>query len=142
MIERQIDETPWGVRVYAIGNSPVAARLNGVNVTRVVFSVYALAGVFLRIRCLAGLGPHAHRRSDLLSDGQSGQHHRRCDRRHQPLGGCGGVAGTLIGTLIVVALKNGLTQARIDSLYQQIATGALVMLAVGADEYLGRGHRA
>ena len=57
-------------------------------------------------------------------------------------GGRGGVAGTFIGTLIVVALKNGLTQAGIDSLYQQIATGALVMLAVGVDQYLGRGHRA
>ena len=36
---------------------------------------------------------------------------------------------------------NGLTQAGIDSLYQQIATGALVVLAVGADQYLGRGRR-
>ncbi len=41
-----LNETSWGVRVYAIGNSPIAARLNGVNVKRVVFSVYALAGVF------------------------------------------------------------------------------------------------
>ena len=41
-----------------------------------------------------------------------------------------------------IALKNGLTQAGIDSLYQQIATGALVMLAVAADQYLGRGQRA
>jgi len=49
---------------------------------------------------------------------------------------------TAVGTLIVVALKNGLTQAGIDSLYQQIATGALVMLAVGADKHLGRGHHA
>ena len=56
-------------------------------------------------------------------------------------GGRGGVAGTFVGTLIVVALKNGLTQAGIDSLYQQIATGALVMLAVGVDQYLGRGQR-
>ena len=54
-------------------------------------------------------------------------------------GGRGGVAGTFIGTLIVVALKNGLTQAGIDSLYQQIATGALVMLAVGVDQYSGAG---
>ena len=52
------------------------------------------------------------------------------------------MAGTFVGTLIVVALKNGLTQAGIDSLYQEIATGGLVMLAVGADQYLGRGQRA
>jgi fructose transport system permease protein len=137
-----LNETAWGVRVYAIGNSPNAARLNGVNVTRVVFSVYALAGVFYGFAAWQALGrtpiadPSGYQIANLDSitavviGGTS------------LFGGRGGVAGTLIGTLIVVALKNGLTQAGIDSLYQQIATGALVMLAVGVDQYLGRGHRS
>ena len=137
-----LNETAWGVRVYAIGNSPTAARLNGVNVTRVVFSVYALAGVFYAFAAWQALGrtpiadPSGYQIANLDSitavviGGTS------------LFGGRGGVAGTFIGTLIVVALKNGLTQAGIDSLYQQIATGALVMLAVGADQYLGRGQRA
>jgi fructose transport system permease protein len=136
-----LNQTAWGVRVYAIGNSPNAARLNGVNVTRVVFSVYALAGVFYAFAAWQALGrtpiadPSGYQIANLDSitavviGGTS------------LFGGRGGVAGSFIGTLIVVALKNGLTQAGIDSLYQQIATGALVMLAVGADQYLGRGHR-
>jgi fructose transport system permease protein len=137
-----LNETAWGVRVYAIGNSPSAARLNGVNVTRVVFSVYALAGVFYAFAAWQALGrtpiadPSGYQIANLDSitavviGGTS------------LFGGRGGVAGTFAGTLIVVALKNGLTQAGIDSLYQQIATGALVMLAVGVDQYLGRGQRA
>jgi fructose transport system permease protein len=137
-----LNETAWGVRLYAIGNSPSAARLNGVNVTRVVFSAYALAGVFYAFAAWQALGrtpvadPSGYQIANLDSitavviGGTS------------LFGGRGGVAGTFIGTLIVVALKNGLTQAGIDSLYQQIATGALVMLAVGADQYLGRVHRA
>ena len=137
-----LNETPWGVRVYAIGNSPIAARLNGVNVRRVVFSAYALAGVLYAFAAWQALGrtpiadPSGYQLANLDSitavviGGTS------------LFGGRGGVAGTFIGTLIVVALKNGLTQAGIDSLYQQIATGALVMLAVGADQHLGRGHRA
>jgi len=137
-----LNETAWGVRVYAIGNSPVAARLNGVNVTGVVFSAYALAGIFYAFAAWQALGrtpiadPSGYQLASLDSitavviGGTS------------LFGGRGGVAGTLIGTLIVVALKNGLTQAGIDSLYQQIATGALVMLAVGADQYRGRGQRA
>ena len=116
--------------------------LNGVNVTRVVFSVYALAGVFYAFAAWQALGrtpiadPSGYQIANLDSitavviGGTS------------LFGGRGGVAGTFIGTLIVVALKNGLTQAGIDSLYQEIATGALVMLAVGADQYLGRGQRA
>jgi NAD(P)-dependent dehydrogenase (short-subunit alcohol dehydrogenase family) len=51
-----LNETAWGVRVYAIGNSPTAARLNGVNVTRVVFSVYTLAGVFYAFAVWQALG--------------------------------------------------------------------------------------
>lgn len=137
-----LNETSWGVRVYAIGNSPAAARLNGVNVTRVVFSVYALAGVFYAFAGWQALGrtpiadPSGYQLANLDSitavviGGTS------------LFGGRGGVAGTFIGTLIVVTLKNGLTQAGIDSLYQQIATGALVMLAVGADQYLRRTYRA
>ena len=56
-------------------------------------------------------------------------------------GGRGGVIGTLIGTLIVVVLQNGLTQAGIDSLYQQIATGALVIVAVLVDQFVRRKER-
>jgi len=136
-----LNETAWGVRVYAIGNSPNAARLNGVNVRGVVFGVYTLAGLFYAFAAWQALGrtpiadPSGYQLANLDSitavviGGTS------------LFGGRGGVAGTFIGTLIVVALKNGLTQAGIDSLYQQIATGALVMLAVGVDQYLGRGQR-
>ena len=122
-----LNETAWGVRVYAIGNSPNAARLNGVNVTRVVFSVYALAGVFYGFAAWQALGrtpiadPSGYQIANLDSitavviGGTS------------LFGGRGGVAGTFVGTLIVVALKNGLTQAGIDS-------------AVSADRYWRARH--
>jgi len=137
-----LTQTAWGVRVYAIGNSPTAARLNGINVRRVVFSVYTLAGVFYAFAAWQALGrtpiadPSGYQTANLDSitavviGGTS------------LFGGRGGVAGTFVGALIVVVLKNGLTQAGIDSLYQQIATGVLVIVAVAADQVLGRGQRA
>jgi fructose transport system permease protein len=137
-----LNQTAWGVWVYAIGNSPSAARLNGVNIGRVVFSVYSLAGAFYAFAAWQALGrtpiadPSGYQIANLDSitavviGGTS------------LFGGRGGVAGTFVGALIVVVLKNGLTQAGIDSLYQQIATGALVILAVGVDQYLGRGQRS
>jgi len=136
-----LTQTAWGVRVYAIGNSPPAARLNGVNVGGIVFSVYAVAGVFYAFAAWQALGrtpiadPSGYQIANLDSitavviGGTS------------LFGGRGSVFGTFIGALIVVVLKNGLTQAGIDSLYQQIATGFLVILAVGADQYLRRGQR-
>jgi fructose transport system permease protein len=136
-----LHQTAWGVRLYAIGNSPSAARLNGVNVNGIIFSVYAVAGVFYAFAAWQALGrtpiadPSGYQIANLDSitavviGGTS------------LFGGRGGVFGTFIGALIVVVLKNGLTQAGIDSLYQQIATGFLVILAVGADQYLRRGQR-
>jgi fructose transport system permease protein len=53
-------------------------------------------------------------------------------------GGRGSVIGTLIGTLIVGVLRNGLTQAGVDSLYQNIATGILVIVAVAVDQFARR----
>ena len=53
-------------------------------------------------------------------------------------GGRGGVVGTLIGTLIVGVLRSGLTQAGIDALYQDLATGVLVIAAVALDQLTRR----
>ncbi|TIX90797.1 ABC transporter permease [Rhizobium sp. P44RR-XXIV] len=133
-----LTQTPWGVRVYAIGNSPSAARLNGIHVGRVTFSVYALAGLFYFLAAWQALGrtpiadPSGYQTANLdtitavVIGGTS------------LFGGRGGVAGTFVGALIVTVLKNGLTQVGIDSLYQQIATGILVVVAVGADQYFSR----
>ncbi|MFM0285825.1 ABC transporter permease [Paraburkholderia megapolitana] len=133
-----MNQTAWGVRVYAIGNSSSAARLNGIHVGRITFSVYALAGLFYFFAAWQALGrtpiadPSAYQTANLdaitavVIGGTS------------LFGGRGGVAGTFVGALIVTVLKNGLTQAGIDSLYQQIATGILVILAVGVDHYLSR----
>ena len=46
--------------------------------------------------------------------------------------------GTLVGTLIVGVLRNGLTLAGVDNLYQNIATGALVIVAVAVDQFMRR----
>ncbi|MDR3372220.1 MAG: ABC transporter permease [Ancalomicrobiaceae bacterium] len=137
-----LTQTAWGTHVYAVGNSPGAARLNGIYVNRVIFSVYTLAGLFYFLAAWQALGrtpiadPSGYQAANLDSitavviGGSS------------LFGGRGGVAGTFIGTLIVTVLKNGLTQAGIDSLYQQIGTGILVILAVGWDQYFRSGRQS
>lgn len=133
-----LSQTAWGVRVYAVGDNPKAAELSGIKVKRVLFSVYIAAAVIYAFAAWQALGrtptadPSGYVTSNLDSitavviGGTS------------LFGGRGGVFGTLIGALIVVVLQNGLTQAGIDSLYQQVATGVLVVVAVGVDRYVRR----
>lgn len=137
-----LSQTAWGTRVYAVGNSPVAARLTGVKVRRVLFSVYVVAGLIYAFAALQAMGrtpsadPSAYQTANLDSitavviGGTS------------LFGGRGGVYGTAIGALLVTVLMNGLTQAGIDSLYQQLAIGALVIVAVGADQIMRKRRRA
>ncbi|HEX6357169.1 ABC transporter permease [Actinophytocola sp.] len=51
-------------------------------------------------------------------------------------GGRGGVAGTVIGALIVAVLRSGLSQTGLNSLYQDLAVGALLIMAVAVDRFL------
>jgi fructose transport system permease protein len=51
------------------------------------------------------------------------------------------VIGTLIGAVIVSMIRNGLTLLGVDSIYQVLITGILVILAVTADQLTRRGSR-
>ncbi|MFI1506134.1 ABC transporter permease [Streptomyces sp. NPDC020597] len=130
--------TAWGPHVYAVGDAPESARLTGINVWRTVLSVYVTAGFLYGIAAWQALGrianadPNAYQTANLESitavvlGGTS------------LFGGRGSIIGTLIGALIVNVLRSGLTQAGIDSLYQDVATGTLVVVAVGVDQVLRR----
>lgn len=133
-----LSQTAWGTRVYAVGDNPGAASLSGIKVKRILFGVYIVAAVVYAFAAWQALGrtptadPSGYSTSNLDSitavviGGTS------------LFGGRGGVYGTLVGALIVVVLQNGLTQAGIDSLYQQVATGVLVVVAVGIDRIVRR----
>lgn len=133
-----LSQTSWGVKVYAVGDNPVSARLAGVKTRRVLLFVYAIAGLIYAFGTWQALGrtptadPSSYATLNLDSitavviGGTS------------LFGGRGGVIGTFIGALIVSVLANGLTQAGIDSLYQQVATGLLIVIAVGVDHVVRR----
>lgn len=133
-----LTQTAWGKHVYAVGGNPVAAKLSGVKADRTIFSVYVVAGVIAMIAAWAALGripnadPNAYQNANLetitavVIGGTS------------LFGGRGWVTGTLIGTLIVGVLRNGLTLAGVDNLYQNIATGVLVIAAVAVDQFMRR----
>lgn len=116
-----LTRTAWGRHVYAVGNAPEAARLTGIKTRRTVLSVYVAAGVLYGLAAWQALGripnadPNAYQTGNLDSITAV-------------------VIGTLIGTLVVGVLRSGLTQAGIDNLYQDVATGVLVIVAVSLDQ--------
>jgi ribose transport system permease protein len=121
----------YGRMIYAIGGNREASRLAGVRVDLVTTSVYVIsaglasfAGVMLAQQLLAGaptVGANAALNSiaAVILGGAA------------LTGGVGGIPGTVVGTLVLGTIANGMALMQVPSFYQQIATGAILLLAVG-----------
>ncbi|MEW2523050.1 ABC transporter permease [Actinacidiphila alni] len=128
-----LTQTAWGRNVHAVGDDEEAARLTGVNTRRTVLSVYVLAGLVYAIGAWQALGRIPNADPNAFQTGNLDSITAVVIGGTSLFGGRGGVLGTILGTLVVTVLANGLTQAGIDSLYQQVATGVLVVAAVAVD---------
>ena len=134
-------ETAAGRHVYAVGDSPEAARLTGIATHRVVVGVYVLAGVLYGVAALLSVARTG------VGDPNAGQTENLDAITAVVLGGTslfggrGAVLGSLVGALIVGVFRNGLTLMGVSSVYQILITGVLVILAVAADQLSRRGAR-
>lgn len=130
--------TSFGRRIYAVGGNREAARLSGVNVKAVETATYAavgclsgLAGFLLMARlnsaeAVGGIGYELRVIASVVIGGASLS------------GGVGGIGGTLLGALLIGVLANGLVMLGVNAYYQQIAIGAIIVLAVAFDTYAKR----
>lgn len=122
--------TYFGRDVYAVGGNLRAARLAGVNVTRTLIAVYAIAGG------LAALGGILQA-SQISAASPLSAATIIFDATAAVLlggtvlgGGVGGVVGTAVGVLFLGVLKNGLSLTGVPSAWQQTLSGVIVILAV------------
>jgi fructose transport system permease protein len=126
--------TASGRHVYAVGNNPEAARLTGINTRKLLLTVYATAGVIYGIASLLSIA-----RTN-VGDPNAGQTDNLDSITAVVLGGTslfggrGSVIGTLIGALIVGVIRSGLQIVGVESIYQVLITGILVILAVALDQ--------
>jgi fructose transport system permease protein len=133
-----LGQTAWGRHVYAVGNNREAARLTGINTKRVLMSVYVVAGVLYAVAAWQALGRIPNADANSYQTANLDSITAVVIGGTSLFGGRGGVVGTLVGTLIVGVLRSGLTQAGIDALYQDLATGILVIVAVAFDQLTRR----
>ena len=131
-----LGRTAWGRHVYAVGDDKEAARLAGISVNKVLMSVYLAAGVILAIGAWVQIGrtnaasPNAG--IDLNLDSITAV----VIGGTSLFGGRGVVWGTLLGALIVGVFRSGLSLAGLDVLYQTLAVGVLIIVAVSVDQWI------
>ena len=134
--------TRFGRHLYAIGGNPEAARLSGVDVRATTVVVYVIVGV---LTAIAGLLLAA--RVNGVTPGSQGNLLELDAVTAVVIGGTslaggrGSVVGTVLGTLVFATLANGMNHLRIDSNWQLICTGMILLTAVLID-VLSKGRRS
>lgn len=131
-------KTSYGRKLYACGSNAEAARLSGINVVRVRMVMYILSGIMAAV---AGV--------ITASRASSAQPTAGVGYEFQAIvasvlggvamsGGEGGIGNTIIGALIMGIMRNGMNVCGINTYWQQVALGILLVAAVAMEAYRNR----
>jgi ribose transport system permease protein len=133
-----LTRTVFGRSVVAIGSNEEAARLSGIAVDRTRLLVYSLTGA------LAGLVGVMNVGKLMAADPKIGEMWELNVIAAVVVGGTslfggrGGVPGTLVGALVIGVLNNGLNLLHVQSFWQQVVLGAVILIAAFLDSAMAR----
>lgn len=128
-----MNKTKLGRHIYAVGGNAQAAKFSGISNAKVKLLVHTysgimagLAGVVLASRMYsgqptAGDGAEMDAIAAVVVGGTS------------MAGGSGKIGGTIIGGLIIGVLNNGLNLMNVNSFWQYVVKGIVILLAVFVD---------
>ena len=131
-----LNHTAWGRHVYAVGDDPEAAELSGVNVNRMLISVYVISGL---ICALAGWALIGRLGSVSPTSGQLANIESITAvviGGISLFGGRGSILGMLFGALIVGVFSLGLRLIGTDPQWTYLLIGALIIVAVAIDQWI------
>lgn len=129
-----LNRTRFGRYTYAIGSNAAASRRAGIDVSQHLVKIYALSGL------LAGVAGAM----DLMRFGTASVGSHQADNLAaisasviggtSLFGGIGTIGGSVVGAFIPTVLRNGLVIARVAPFWQNVAIGAVLILAVYLDQ--------
>jgi ribose transport system permease protein len=126
--------TKFGRYTYAIGSNQEAARRAGVNVKRHLIQIYALSGL---LSGLGGVLSLAYFTTTTIS-GHTTDNLTAISAvvigGTSLFGGVGAMAGTVVGVFIPVVLASGLVIVGVQSFWQQVMIGVILVVAVYFDQ--------
>lgn len=133
-----LTQTAWGRHLYAVGDDPDAAELSGVQVKRMLMTVYILSGLicalagWVLIGRIGSVSPTSGQFANIESitavviGGIS------------LFGGRGSIMGMLFGALIVGVFSLGLRMVGTDPQWTYLLIGVLIIAAVAVDQWIRR----
>ena len=128
-----LTQTKIGREIYAVGGNREAARFTGINIHRVQIFVYGYSGLLAAVAGIVlasgmasgqpavGVGYETDAVAAAVLGGASMS------------GGVGTPGGMIIGILVIGVLNNGLNLLHVNSFWQYVARGVVILLAVYVD---------
>lgn len=128
-----LNRTKFGRHIYALGGNKTAARFAGIRTSRIEVVVYAMSAF---LAAVAGIVLSARMTAGVPATGEGYE----CDAIAAVVlggasftGGVGTIGGTLIGAIIIGVINNGLNMLNVESFWQYVAKGVVILLAVLVD---------
>jgi ribose transport system permease protein len=126
--------TTFGRSLYAIGANPAAARLAGIRTRRVVYLAFVLSGLAVGLTGLL-LASETGRGSGDAATGLEFSAITAVVLGGASLsGGRGSIHGTILGVLIIGVVNNGIVLLNVESFWQDVVRGLLLIIAVAVDQ--------
>jgi rhamnose transport system permease protein len=122
--------TTWGRTTYAIGSNEVAARFSGLPVDRTKILIYAASGLAAAIAGVIFVSRVSTTRSDMGTGIELDAITAVVLGGTSIFGGRGTIVGTLLGLILIQALKNGLSLAGVKSDGTVVLIGAVLILTI------------
>jgi ribose transport system permease protein len=130
-----LNRTRMGRYVYAVGGNPVAAKYSGINIVKVKVMVWtisgflgAFGGIILAARMSSGQpAVGISFETDAIAAAVLGG--------TSMYGGVGTIGGVFMGILVIGIISNGLNLLHVNSFWQYVAKGVIILLAVYIDMY-------
>ena len=126
-------KTPLGEYLLAVGGNEEAARVSGVPVARTKITAYAISGFLAALAALILVGRLGAAEPILGNLWELDAIAAAAIGGASLMGGKGSIIGTLMGAVILGAMRNGLTLMNVQAFYQLFATGAIIILAMLVD---------
>ncbi|RUX24639.1 ABC transporter permease [Mesorhizobium sp. M7A.F.Ca.US.011.01.1.1] len=129
----------WGRYLFSVGSNAEASRLSGVNVQRTIYMAYTLSGL-----CAAFVGVLLAARIGIGNPTQAEGWELQAIASSviggtSLFGAVGSVHGPLLGAFILATINNGANLLNVNSFWQRIVTGALIIIIVYFDGLRRRG---
>ena len=132
-----MNKTYLGRQIYALGGNKEAARLAGINVDRLTIFIYAFTGFAASIAAVIMVG-----RTNASQPGAGSSYPFDCMTAAclggiSISGGEGKISGVVVGVIILGILDNGLVLMGVNSNFQSVVKGLILLVAVAIDCYQG-----